>query len=121
MTIAFYTVDGISVSGRLFALYVTSRPAALSFSTLMRIPVQQHERDPNFPTRVMGMSRRYLEDPVAREQLYEDIKIEAALVKIVCFSISLPFLNRCIDGLNCRRTRRTRRSGPYFRIMTTRA
>lgn len=44
--------------------------------------VVAHGRDPNFPARVMAMAKRYLEDPAAKEQLYEEIKVEAALIKI---------------------------------------
>lgn len=44
--------------------------------------VTVHGRDPNFPARVMAMARRYLDDPTAKEQLYEEMKVEAALLKI---------------------------------------
>jgi hypothetical protein len=54
--------------------------------------VRVHGRDPNFPARVMAMARRYVEDPSAKEELYEEIKVEAALVKIVCFSFSFSCL-----------------------------
>lgn len=46
--------------------------------------VSVHGRDPNFPARIIDMARRYVDDPTAREQLYDELKIEAALVKIVC-------------------------------------
>lgn len=45
--------------------------------------VRVHGRDPNFPSHVMDMARRYLADPTVKEQLYEEMKVEAALVKIV--------------------------------------
>lgn len=59
----------------------------------MRYIGQQHERDPNFPTRVMEMAKHYLQDSIAREQVYEEMKVEVALMKIVCLSVPLPFTN----------------------------
>ncbi|KIY65641.1 OPT-domain-containing protein [Cylindrobasidium torrendii FP15055 ss-10] len=50
--------------------------------------VKAHSQDPNFPTRAMALVRQYLfdesikADPVAYAKLYEEVKIEAALVMI---------------------------------------
>ncbi|EIN12782.1 OPT-domain-containing protein [Punctularia strigosozonata HHB-11173 SS5] len=50
--------------------------------------VRDHNHDPNFPSRVLASARRFLEDPSVREdpveyhKLFEELKVEAALIKI---------------------------------------
>ncbi|KAF8922078.1 OPT-domain-containing protein [Mucidula mucida] len=54
----------------------------------LKYVVEVHDRDPNFPTRAMSIIRQYLydesikADPVAYSKLYEEVKVEAALVSI---------------------------------------
>lgn len=42
----------------------------------------------------MELAIRYVEDPASRDSLYEEVKVEAALVKIVC-GRSLSFSTCC--------------------------
>ncbi|KAJ7064276.1 OPT-domain-containing protein [Mycena amicta] len=50
--------------------------------------VEEHGDDPNFPPRVLDAARRYLydenlkENPVDYKHLYEELKVEAAMIKI---------------------------------------
>ncbi|KAK0448152.1 OPT-domain-containing protein [Armillaria borealis] len=52
----------------------------------LRHIVDVHGKDPNFPARALELSRRYLfdedirDDPVAFQKLYDEVKIEAAMV-----------------------------------------
>ena len=53
------------------------------------LTTRQHENDPNFPPRVLEAANRYKyeetlkNDPVEYQRIYEELKVEAALVVIV--------------------------------------